>query len=300
MAAENLPYTAAQSAFRTALTKQNQTNKLTPLIMTAIVAFSGAQTWAQNSRISTVAITTGVVAVTERTAANANAPVTTTNQPVYVGDNLAGLTFFNGNPGIDGTPTNASAGSASCRSKHRLCDGRHHGTPTVGGNFIVTVQSTNAAGTTSSTVTITIAGGPSSRIVNFSARALSGPDAQTLIMGFVVSGNNKNLLVRGIGPSLTPHGVVNVLVDPMLTLFSTTGAIAINDDWPTTAVGQMDGAGTAAELTSAAAQAGAFALVPGSQDAALLVTLPPGGYTVQVTGVNSTTGVALLEIYDMQ
>ncbi len=62
-----------------------------------------------------------------------------------------------------------------------------------------------------------------------------------------------------------------------------------NDDW----------GGTVA-LVNAFAQTGAFAL-PGasSQDAALLITLPPGSYTAQVSGVNSTTGVALVEIYEV-
>jgi hypothetical protein len=68
-------------------------------------------------------------------------------------------------------------------------------------------------------LTITVAPIASSRIVAFSARALSGPGDQTLIVGFVVSGDNKNLLVRGVGPGLAAYGVVNFLADPMLTLY---------------------------------------------------------------------------------
>ena len=43
---------------------------------------------------------------------------------------------------------------------------------------------------------------------------------------------------------------------------------------------------------------GAFAWPRGSKDAALLVTLPPGSYTVVVRGVGNTAGVALVEVYD--
>ena len=67
-------------------------------------------------------------------------------------------------------------------------------------------------------------------ITNFSARAISGPGDQTLIMGFVVSGNGKNLLVRGVGPTLSAFGIANPLADPLLTLFASNTAIATNDD----------------------------------------------------------------------
>ena len=65
-------------------------------------------------------------------------------------------------------------------------------------------------------------------------------------------------------------------------------AITANDNW-----------GGAAALQTAFAQAGAFALPNGSNDAAVVVRLPPGGYTVVVSGVGNTTGTALVEIYDL-
>jgi hypothetical protein len=135
---------------------------------------------------------------------------------------------------------------------------------------------------------------PSSRIVAFSARALSGPGDQTLIVGFAVSGSNKNLLVRGIGPTLASFGLSTVLADPLLTLFGPTGAIATNDDWQINSSGQNQ----STLIAATAAQVGAFALPNGSKDSALLATVNNGVYTTSLFRPNSTTGIALTEIYD--
>jgi hypothetical protein len=53
------------------------------------------------------------------------------------------------------------------------------------------------------------------------------------------------------------------------------------------------------QITSIAASVGAFAFAAGSADSALVVNLPPGAYTMQITGVNSTTGVGLAEVYEV-
>ncbi|MDO8545375.1 MAG: putative Ig domain-containing protein [Opitutaceae bacterium] len=195
-----------------------------------------------------------------------------------------------------GSPTSYTATGLPAGLTLDPLTGAINGIPTTAGTFVVTIQATNSAGTTSSTVTINVAAPPvtSSRIVNFSARALSGPGDQTLITGFVVAGNGKNLLVRGIGPGLTRFGVVNALVDPMLTLFGAGGIVAANDDWQSTASGQMDGPGIAA----LAARVGAFALPNGSKDSALASTFNNGAHTTSMVRPNSTTGVALTEIYD--
>jgi hypothetical protein len=119
-----------------------------------------------------------------------------------------------------------------------------------------------------------------------------GTGDNILIAGFVIDGNaSKTVLVRAIGPTLANFGVGGVLANPQLALFKSGEAspIATNDDW---------GASTA--LSNAFAQVGAFTLDPASKDAALLVTLAPGAYTAQVTGVNGTTGVALIELYEIQ
>jgi hypothetical protein len=133
-----------------------------------------------------------------------------------------------------------------------------------------------------------------SRLVNVSTRMNVSAGEGTLIVGLAISGNApKTVLVRGVGPSLSQFGVTGVLADPQITVFNGATAIATNDNWGT-------GSSTAAQISATSAEVGAFALVAGSRDAALLATLQPGSYTVQITGVGNTTGVALVEVYDTQ
>ncbi len=138
--------------------------------------------------------------------------------------------------------------------------------------------------------------GAVSRLLNVSARAQVGTDAGVLIAGFSISGNlPKTVLIRGIGPALTPFGVTGVLANPKLELYRGATLIQSNDDWGATTVN----GGTTA-LSTTFTQVGAFALTStSSRDAVLLVTLAPGTYTAQVSGVNSTTGVALVEVYEV-
>ena len=126
-----------------------------------------------------------------------------------------------------------------------------------------------------------------SYLSNLSVRSRAGTGAQTLIMGFVTRNGIKPLLIRGIGPTLGDFGVDNPLANPVLSVISNSGAqVASNDDWLPT-------------LTSAFAQVGAFALRAGSLDAAISTMVPANSYTAQVAGVGGTTGVALVELYDM-
>jgi hypothetical protein len=131
------------------------------------------------------------------------------------------------------------------------------------------------------------------RIINVSARTQVGTGENILIAGFVIDGTApKTVLIRAVGPGLVPLGVSasGVLADPQLRLFSGAGQVLQeNNDW---------GGGT--ELLNSFARVGAFALPAAtSKDAALLVTLAPGGYTAQVSGVGNTTGVALIEVYEV-
>ncbi|WP_414664668.1 immunoglobulin domain-containing protein [Horticoccus sp. 23ND18S-11] len=129
------------------------------------------------------------------------------------------------------------------------------------------------------------------RLVNVSTSGFVGTGDQALVPGFFIGGDApKQLLIRAVGPGLTPFGVSGVLADPQLTLvpLGQEFTVAANDNW-----------GGGAALQAAFAQAGAFALPDGSRDAAVVVRLPPGGYTVIVAGVGATTGTALVEIYDL-
>jgi hypothetical protein len=129
------------------------------------------------------------------------------------------------------------------------------------------------------------------RLVNVSTMGFVGTDQQALVPGFVIGGNApKLLLIRAVGPGLAPFGVTGLLADPRLSVapLGQNLTVASNDNW-----------GNAADLVAAFTQAGAFALPAGSRDAAVVVRLPPGGYTVVVSGVGNTTGTALVEIYDL-
>lgn len=129
------------------------------------------------------------------------------------------------------------------------------------------------------------------RLINLSARTESGTGSDTLTGGFVISGNSPiRLLARGVGPTLAAFGVAGSLSDPELNIFDSVGGlVASNDDW----LGDPD-------VTTAAAKVGAFALESTeSKDAALLVTLLPGAYTVQVVGSDGSSGVALVELYEI-
>jgi len=119
---------------------------------------------------------------------------------------------------------------------------------------------------------------------NISTRLDVGTGDNVLIGGFIVTGTEaKEVVVRGIGPSLTVPGA---LADPTLELHDSTGAtIATNNDWQLNANKQ------------AIIDAG---LAPtNDKESALLMTLAPGPYTAIVQGVGGTTGVALVEVYDL-
>ena len=129
------------------------------------------------------------------------------------------------------------------------------------------------------------------RLINLSTLAQIDPGA-TLAVGFVIGGTAPcRVLVRAVGPTLgTAFGIGGVMADPGLVLFSndTGQQIGANDDW----------GGTAA-LAAAMSSVGAFALGdPASRDAGLVVTLPPGAYSVRVSGKNATGGTAIVEVYE--
>ena len=129
------------------------------------------------------------------------------------------------------------------------------------------------------------------RTVNLSTRGFVRTGGSVLIGGFVVQGAaHKRVLIRAVGPTLSAFQLANALLDPVLTVYSGQDVIATNDRWE---------ASNAPVISAATARVGAFALASGSEDAAMLITVPPGAYTVEVRGKNDTEGVALLEIYEV-
>jgi len=128
------------------------------------------------------------------------------------------------------------------------------------------------------------------RFVNVSARSQVGTGGDVLVAGFVIGGTgNKTLLIRGVGGTLGDFGVPDVLADPQLVVrhSGSNTIVAQNDNWNDDAA-----------ITLTANTLGAFAL-GSTSDAAVLVMLPPGVYTATVSGVNETTGIALVEVYEV-
>ena len=136
---------------------------------------------------------------------------------------------------------------------------------------------------------------PGSQLSNISTRAFVQTGDNVMIGGFIVQGTQpKRVMVRAIGPSLTSYGVPDVLADPTLELHDDTGAlIASNDNWVTTIIGGIITADQVRDIMNSG-------LAPGHRtESAMIVTLPPGKYTAIVRGVTNTTGVALVEVYDI-
>ena len=164
--------------------------------------------------------------------------------------------------------------------------------PSNAGQYAVTVTDTDGS-VTSNAANLYVNTGPSgARLVNISTRAQVGTGGNILIPGFAVGGSGtETLLIRADGPALTQFGVAGVLAQPSLTVLSGQTVVASNTGWGTNP--------NPAQIASVAAQVGAFPLASGSADCALIVSVAPGAYTVQIAGVGNTTGVALAEVYEV-
>lgn len=131
---------------------------------------------------------------------------------------------------------------------------------------------------------------PVSGVANISTRGLVGTGDNVLISGFIIKSTDSAplvVVVRAIGPSLTALGVTDALQDPTLTLFDSQGhLIGSNDEWkiPVPNAGQVFAAGLAPKNI---------------HESALYQTLPPGRYSAVVRGKNNTTGVGLVEVYNL-
>lgn len=135
----------------------------------------------------------------------------------------------------------------------------------------------------------------SARLMNLSTRALVGTGNNAFFSGLSVAsgGGARRVLIRAAGPALGALGVPGALADPSLAILDAAGrqvANGANNDW--------ESAGATA-LRAAFSQAGAFPFAAGSRDAALVIDLMPGNYTIQVNGVAGATGTALVEMYDL-
>ncbi len=139
---------------------------------------------------------------------------------------------------------------------------------------------------------VPILSGSANKFINVSTRGFVGTGDQVMIVGFVIpAGQAQTVLIRGVGPTLglAPFSFPGVIADPTIEIYKVGVAtpIATNDNWSGT------------QVSTITAQVGAFALAAGSADSALVMNLEPGGYTVIAKGKGTATGVAIVEVYEI-
>lgn len=187
----------------------------------------------------------------------------------FLGTLPSGLTFDPNTGTISGTYTG------------NVVSSRRPNAPDFTGGILGTIQlfSTNFHGT--STFQLLFLSKPSGA-VNISTRAAVGSGTNVLIGGFIITGDAPEaVIIRAIGPSL---GINGALQDPFLELHSAAGEMVTNDNWRTnqealiidTTVPPQD-----------------------NRESAIVAALDPGNYTAVVRGINATTGIAIVEIYDL-
>jgi hypothetical protein len=193
-----------------------------------------------------------------------------------IGTLPAGLGFDPATATISGTPTSRPQRIHTLTPLIRALDD----TPVVG---VVQMVASNAEGTgTKPLVFVPPASNP---LFNISTRLQVGTGDDVLIGGFVISGTEpKRVVLRAIGGSLSNFNVPDVLANPTIDIFDKNGKISTDDDWADSQKDDLIAAG--------------YAPTDGLESAVLIV-LNPGAYTAIVRGNGNTTGVALVELFDL-
>ncbi len=141
--------------------------------------------------------------------------------------------------------------------------------------------------------------GGAERLLNLSTRSHVGPGPdQALTTGFVVGGGSqaKKLILRAVGPSLAAFGVPNALRQPVLRIFDSAGRLYTVSYGYTAVVGGLT---YDADLADSLLKAGAFPLPTGAGDVVEMRPFEPGTYTATITSGDGTSGIVLLEIYEV-
>jgi len=164
------------------------------------------------------------------------------------------------------------------------------------GNYTAIVRGVNNTVGVALVEVYDLSPGITSILANISTRDFVQTGDDVMIGGFIVQGTQlKRVIVRAIGPELIPFGIPNALADPTLELHNGAGAlIASNNNWQTTIIGGIITSDQVSEIQNS----GHAPTQP--SESAIIATLAPGNYTAIVRGVNNTTGVALVEVYDLQ
>jgi hypothetical protein len=163
------------------------------------------------------------------------------------------------------------------------------------GNYTAIVRGVNNATGVALVEVYDLSPGTTSLLGNISTRGSVQTGDNVMIGGFIVQGAGaKRVIVRAIGPELTQYGIPNPLTNPTLELHNGTGAlIASNDNWQTTILGGVITSDQVSDIQNSGH-------VPtAATESAIIANLTPGNYTAIVRGVNNTTGVALVEVYDL-
>ena len=129
---------------------------------------------------------------------------------------------------------------------------------------------------------------PAQQLLNIATRTRISTGEKVLIAGFIVTGTDpKKVVIRGIGPSLS--NVAGTLSDPVLELHQGNTTLVVNDNWKT----RQDGSSQQAEVEATN--------VPPTNDleSAIVATLAPGTYTAVLSGKNNTSGIGVVEVYDL-
>jgi hypothetical protein len=194
--------------------------------------------------------------------------ITATNNPTSFGaTNLpAGLTVNNSTGLISGTPANA-------------------------GTLIVPINANNAAGSGQADLIIEVTGAVATptQLLNIATRMRVQTGENVLIGGFIITGTDpKRVIIRGIGPSLAQF-FTDALADPTLELYQGNTLLVMNDNWKIRA----DGSSQQAEIEATG--------IPPTNDleSAIVQTLTPASYTAILRGKNNTTGIGVVEAYDL-
>jgi hypothetical protein len=163
------------------------------------------------------------------------------------------------------------------------------------GNYTAIVRGVNSTTGVALVEVYDLSPAASSSLDNISTRSLVQTGDNVMIGGFIVQGTGpKRVIIRAIGPELTQFGITNPLANPTLELHNQAGALmASNDDWQTTVIGGIITSSQVSDIQNSGHAPTA------ASESAIIANLQPGNYTAVVRGVNNTTGVALVEVYDL-